>query len=80
MVQTSTIPEHTYLDRSPETLGSYRDCPGDEGGLSPVICPGAVSIGSFELSVRRPFGSSHGEETGVEVEGSGMLLNTACGK
>jgi len=35
---------------------------------------------AFELSVRRPFRSSLGEETGVEVEDSGMLLNAACGK
>jgi len=41
-------------DQSSKTFGSYRDCPGDErGGYSPVICPGAVSIGSFELCTRR---------------------------
>jgi hypothetical protein len=34
----------------------------------------------IELSVRRPLRSSHGEETGVEAEVSGMLLNAACGK
>jgi hypothetical protein len=36
--------------------------------------------GAFELSARRPFRSSLGEETGVEDEDSGMLLHAARGK
>jgi len=54
-------------------------------GTAPVIRQqrldgGSLEPSAFELSVRRPFRSSLGEETGVEVEDSGMLLSAACGK
>jgi hypothetical protein len=43
--------------------------------------PMMIAVGmAFELSARRPFRSSLGEETGVEDKGSGMLLHAAHGK
>jgi hypothetical protein len=35
------------MDHSPETLGSYRDCPGRRGGVE----PGAFVRGSFDRIV-----------------------------